>query len=159
MVERRLRGIEGHRSTCWLSWESAGMMVEKEINSSRSWWSIFQLSHLIFITTLQIIFYTIFGSENRSTGILSWLQKEKTFSLETINLVKKILLLKIVQSILQRADIARMNGICRSCFFGVQSLHNLAVRHCNKSCNRFVYNVGWEHDMVEPWAFKSGKNL
>lgn len=51
--------------------------MENEIKSSRPWWGIFQLSHLIFITTLQITFYTIFGSDSKNIEIMFWLQKEK----------------------------------------------------------------------------------
>ena len=36
------RGVKGYLSTFWLSWESAGTMMEKEISSSRSQLSIFQ---------------------------------------------------------------------------------------------------------------------
>ena len=52
---------KGHLSTCWLSWKSAGSVMENEIpiNNSRPWLGIFKFSQLTFITVLKITCYAI----------------------------------------------------------------------------------------------------
>lgn len=75
---QREREIKDYHFTCWLSWESAGVMMENAINSLGPCLGILKLSHLIFIKTLQIKIYIICGNVSRNVGIIAWFQKEKS---------------------------------------------------------------------------------
>lgn len=78
MGGQREREIKDYHFTCWLSWVSAGVMMENAINSLGPCLGILKLSHLIFIKTLQIKIYTICGNVSRNVGIIAWFQKEKS---------------------------------------------------------------------------------